>query len=574
MKKFAKLTSVLLAVVMIVGMIPMIVSAEEAEETKTYTRVTTLDELTNGNYVVVLKNDSGYYAMTDASDNKGTKVTLADDLQSVSGNLFTWNLRVQDTAESSKTVTLHNNGKYWYRTSSDVATLGYGKEKPQWTVTAANGYFKFESDKVVDNAYISINGSGYIKGYNNGNPNDVLLFKEADRNYVQVSKFENGGQYAVVVHFTNSDGVDIYRAMDTAFRINDTKIASASISADAVNDVNGTINGTTLPVWTFDGGTIHCGDTYLDYAGSSTKMSFESATDPKEVNFSVEARTDVANTFNIVVNDARNIAYRYNDGGDTIYDLFAAYAASNDANHGDSQYDFHLYLYEVVDGAAMIQNESGNTVCTDVAAALNAAASGETVVMLADANISGTTVAVPTGVTLDLNGHELTCARLTADENANVIDSTADHSGRVNVPSTALSLKSTNTYLPIIVEENVYMFVDVKMQQMVTATTEDSITILYKPSLSAELNQLLADGGEAEGVKVGVKVYCTTAEGEGNYDYNFENTIGYYDDVYGGTQAFKLTITGISEYVDVQVQVYIKSASGVMIMSDNLVDAN
>ena len=573
MKKFAKLTSVLLAVVMIVGMIPMIVSAEEAEETKTYTRVTTLDELTDGNYVVVLENNSKYYAMTDAAYNVGTEVTLAGDLQSVSGNLFTWNLRVQDTAESSKTVTLHNNGKYWYRTLSNTATLGYGKEKPQWTVTAADSCFQFESVN-VPKAYISINGTS-IKGYDStkGYNTNVLLFKEAGVSYAQVSEIENGGQYAIIVHYTNDDGVDIYRAMDTVYRIGDTKIASASISANAVNDTNGTINDVSLPVWTFtttDGVTsISCGDVYLDYAGSSTAMSLEAA---KAATFNVTANED--NTFSIGMTDSRSLAYRYNSG-DTIYNLFAAYAVTNDKDRGTtSQYDFHLYLYEVVDGAAMIQNESGNTVCTDVAAALNAAASGDTVVMLADANISGTTVAVPTGVTLDLNGHELTCARLTADENANVIDSTADHSGRVNVPSTALSLKSTNTYLPIIVEENVYMFVDVKMQQMVTATTEDSITILYKPSLSAELNQLLADGGEAEGVKVGVKVYCTTAEGEGNYDYNFENTIGYYDDVYGGTQAFKLTITGISEYVDVQVQVYIKSASGVMIMSDNLVDAN
>lgn len=570
MKKFAKLTSVLLAVVMIVGMIPMIVSAEEAEETKTYTRVTTLDELTDGNYVVVLENNSKYYAMTDAAYNVGTEVTLADDLQSVSGDLFTWNLRVQDTAKSSKTVTLHNNGKYWYRTLSNTATLGYGKEKPQWTVTAADSCFQFESVSVnVPKAYISINGTS-IKGYDSTKKynTNVLLFKEAGVSYAQVSEIENGGQYAVVVHFTNSDGVDIYRAMDTVYRIGDTKIASASISANAVNDTNGTINDVSLPVWTFtttDGVTsISCGDVYLDYAGSSTAMSLEAA---KVATFKVTANKD--NTFSIGMPDDRRLAYRYNSGK-TIYNLFAAYAASNDANHGDSQYDFHLYLYKVVEGAAVI----GSTGYADVTTALATAKSGETVVMLADANISGTTVAVPTGVTLDLNGHELTCARLTADENANVIDSTADHSGRVNVPSTALSLKSTNTYLPIIVEENVYMFVDVKMQQMVTATTEDSITILYKPSLSAELNQLLADGGEAEGVKVGVKVYCTTAEGEGNYDYNFENTIGYYDDVYGGTQAFKLTITGISEYVDVQVQVYIKSASGVMIMSDNLVDAN
>ena len=577
MKKFAKLISVLLAVVMVVGMIPMVVNAvEDTTVTKTYTRVTTLDEVTDGNYVVVLENGGKYYAMTDKDYNLGTEVTVATDLMSVSGDLYTWNLRVQSTADSSKTVTLHNDGLYWYRTDSASATLGFAKAKPTWTVTAADGFFKFESVN-VDDAYISINGTA-IKGYDStkGYNTNVLLFKEAGVSYAQVSEIENGGQYAIIVHYTNDDGVDIYRAMDTVYRIDDTKIASASISANAVNDTNGTINDVSLPVWTFtttDGVTsISCGDVYLDCAGNSTAMSLEAATDAKAATFNVTANED--NTFSIGMTDSRSLAYRYNSG-DTIYNLFAAYAVTNDKDRGTtSQYDFHLYLYEVVDGAAMIQNESGNTVCTDVAAALNAAASGDTVVMLADANISGTTVAVPTGVTLDLNGHELTCARLTADENANVIDSTADHSGRVNVPSTALSLKSTNTYLPIIVEENVYMFVDVKMQQMVTATTEDSITILYKPSLSAELNQLLADGGEAEGVKVGVKVYCTTAEGEGNYDYNFENTIGYYDDVYGGTQAFKLTITGISEYVDVQVQVYIKSASGVMIMSDNLVDAN
>ena len=562
MKKFAKLTSVLLAVVMIVGMIPMIVSAEEAEETKTYTRVTTLDELTDGNYVVVLENNSKYYAMTDAAYNVGTEVTLADDLQSVSGDLFTWNLRVQDTTEGSKTVTLHNNGKYWYRTLKNTATLGYGIESPEWTVTAADSCFRFKSVNV--DAYISINGTS-IKGYDSTKRynTNVLLFKEADRNYVQVSKFEAGGQYAVVVHFTNRDGVDIYRAMDTAFRINDEKIASASISADAVNDVNGTINGTTLPVWTFDGGTIHCGDTYLDYAGDSTKMSFVRAEDKKAVNFSVEPRKDVANTFNIVVNDDRNIAYRYNDGGGTIYNLFAAYAVKNDKDRGTtSQYDFHLYLYKVVEGAAVI----GSTGYADITTALATAQSGETVVMLDNAVINDT-VAIPNGVTLDLNGHNLGCTRLTADEGANVIDSSANHSGKVTVPSGSLTLRSTNTYLPIIAGENTYRFVDVKMQYQVNARDVDYLTLIYKPSLGTDLNALLADGGEAEGVKVGIRLTYTTAEG--TFTTDFYNNANYYDDVYGdGGKVFRLTVTGLAEYESVQIQTIVTSNTGVTVSSE------
>ena len=56
MKKYAKILSILLCLSMLVGMIAMVATAEEA--TTVYKKVTSADELTDGKYILV--TDNGY----------------------------------------------------------------------------------------------------------------------------------------------------------------------------------------------------------------------------------------------------------------------------------------------------------------------------------------------------------------------------------------------------------------------------------------------------------------------------------------------------------------------------------
>lgn len=192
----------------------------------------------------------------------------------------------------------------------------------------------------------------------------------------------------------------------------------------------------------------------------------------------------------------------------------------------------------------------------DVTDALDDAAAGQTVKMLKD--YEEAMVIITKGVTLDLNGNTLTAGYLVAFNGNHVVDN-GETKGVLKINQNNISLASDNAMMPVWNEADGYMFVSVKHQYKVTEISDDTIAVIYRPSIGTEYNTLFANGAADNGIKFVVRFEWTTTDGDFSYQ-DFVLTDSGIAYSYTNNKSIQLTVNGLADITnDVTVSVMVVS---------------
>ena len=185
------------------------------------------------------------------------------------------------------------------------------------------------------------------------------------------------------------------------------------------------------------------------------------------------------------------------------------------------------------------------------------------------------TITINKGVTLDLNGYTLNMDDNYLLSNGDVVDNSTDKTGRLKVGTYTENevegvaegtpkalLAENNTQMPVYISsESAYMLASMKGQYDVSKT-EDSFTVISRPSFGAAYAEKLANGADAAGLQFIIRLNWT------DNDTSYYQNLKYVDDlvktVYAEAKAFSATVNGLSEYKDsMKVTVLVKSDIGV-----------
>ena len=187
------------------------------------------------------------------------------------------------------------------------------------------------------------------------------------------------------------------------------------------------------------------------------------------------------------------------------------------------------------------------TTFATVTDALTAAKSGDTVLLLKDA--TATTVEVAAGVTLDLNGKNLTADTVTAGfAGSHVVDNVG--TGKLVIDDlTGSSIHVDNDQLPIAVDGG-YVFETIEFKQKQEAV--DANTVTYKFYINSEAAKTMLDDAIKNGDAVTIQVYVTWNDGGvpkyKTFALNAADLLAYGTN--WDTKMVVLTITGVAGITD------------------------
>jgi len=171
---------------------------------------------------------------------------------------------------------------------------------------------------------------------------------------------------------------------------------------------------------------------------------------------------------------------------------------------------------------------------------------GETVQLLQDAK--GSVIWVFEEITLDLNGYTLTADYVSSY--GDIIDSSADNSGRVAVPDAKrVMIQPDNAQLPIRDAEGAYAFVEVlKFNKALLTSDTGAPKYVFQPVFEEAAHELLKTGTASSGVSITVNVSWSQANGSRKqvFTYN-DGFVKAFLDSYNSTtgkygQMFSLTL--------------------------------
>ena len=197
--------------------------------------------------------------------------------------------------------------------------------------------------------------------------------------------------------------------------------------------------------------------------------------------------------------------------------------------------------------------------------ALENAEAGATVKLLQAASVD--TLLLSGGITLDLNGQELTADQLVAIKNTHIIDST-NGQALVKIARDSVSVQNTNAQLLLWdAEAGGYRFVEVSLsQQAERKENGDGYFHFYIQGSDANcaLQQALVDGGADNGVYVQVKLVWTDVSGnvaQRTFVYSEELVAMYAEN--WTTREFRLTVTGMEnvQQLHLTAQIVYKGAA-------------
>ena len=176
--------------------------------------------------------------------------------------------------------------------------------------------------------------------------------------------------------------------------------------------------------------------------------------------------------------------------------------------------------YVVADEGTMLHfaiNETTGESYADLQAALSAAAKGETVKLLKDAEAED--IYVGAGRTLDLNGKKLTVTSSisAAYTTTHIIDS-SNGEGLLVVDGAAVSFNKKNEQLPVWTAEGV-KFVQVAYKQKVEAVADDASALKYRFYFDVADDSILPELLTEDCLTIRIKVNYTTASGMNAYQY-------------------------------------------------------
>ena len=192
--------------------------------------------------------------------------------------------------------------------------------------------------------------------------------------------------------------------------------------------------------------------------------------------------------------------------------------------------------------------------------AIAAAAAGETIVMLADAELD--VLVLNSGVKLDLNGFELSADYVVAFDGNAIVDSAP---GVGLVKSAYVSLAKNNDLMPVWDEAaGGYRLFPLKTSLMFLSQSADKFEFLAKPLLGNKANSVFMSQAETNGLTFKVRMSWTSASGnEVHQDFTLkgEDLKTIYSQA---EQVVSLKVSGAGSYVNrLQVSCYIVSQTGV-----------
>ena len=214
------------------------------------------------------------------------------------------------------------------------------------------------------------------------------------------------------------------------------------------------------------------------------------------------------------------------------------------------------------------QNVETGKYYTTLEAALVEVTAGDTVKLLD--NVTVDDLNAPIAGYIDLNGHVLEAYTLSVGTSTHIVDSSAGNEGYLVVGSADQTINSSNCDMPVYVSytdedgtvKDGYRFFDsVKLQQLTPEFTEDvktgsrfvSVTFRHIIGDAATSNELFGDGALDNGIKLGVTVKVTKADGETSEELYWICSDELIASAYTNGNAIKVTITGIEAYETITI---------------------
>ena len=215
------------------------------------------------------------------------------------------------------------------------------------------------------------------------------------------------------------------------------------------------------------------------------------------------------------------------------------------------------------------QNAATNEKYTTLEAALNAAAAGETVKLMAD--VTEGYVLVAPGTTLDLNGHVLTADYAVGFDTANIVD--AAGGGKLVTGMQNVVLDEENTMIPVY-DGTGYVFTKAgfAIRQDTSCTDGFKIDAVACP-VNMDVVELLQDGSAGENIQIMLLLSWDTEEGTGSQEFVFTDEVvgSVYSSNLGSWskygQMFSMVVTGFESIENLNARVAVVSGTNVCYIS-------
>ena len=233
----------------------------------------------------------------------------------------------------------------------------------------------------------------------------------------------------------------------------------------------------------------------------------------------------------------------------------------------------------VVEISNAVQNVAYNTATqtgyATVQEALAAAQAGQTIVLLTDAEEAS--VQVTPGVTLDLNGHELTVSFAVAFNSGHIVDAVG--SGRLVAAMDHVVLDEENAMVPVYDGEG-YIFTKVgfAIRQDKSWTEGFKINAMAYP-VNMDVVELLKNGGADNNVRIMIQLTWDTDAGTGSQQFAFSDEV--VSQVYssnngkswtGYSKMFSMVVTGFENIENLTARIAVVSGTDVEYISTTAVD--
>ena len=238
----------------------------------------------------------------------------------------------------------------------------------------------------------------------------------------------------------------------------------------------------------------------------------------------------------------------------------------NPENESESYVIGETYTYY---NPIVAMNTATNKAYSTVMEAIMDCAEGQTVVLLKD--VSESMISVFGDAVLDLNGYTLNAGYVSCF--GDIIDSSADNSGMLVVPSTRFMIREDNAQLPVH-NGSGYQFVEVL--RIDTAYLEASSKFAFQPRIEPGMLALLKQGTAVTGITIQVEVSWKQGNGyrTQNFVYNDSFVQTYLNSYKPATdkysQMFTLTLNGAESFEELTFTATAVSSTKVSFSSDPL----
>jgi len=205
----------------------------------------------------------------------------------------------------------------------------------------------------------------------------------------------------------------------------------------------------------------------------------------------------------------------------------------------DEGYVVEIYSEGMVTATGEAVAEVNGVAYATLDDAIVAAKNGGTVVLLK--NYDEEVVVVRGGVTIDLNGHTLKADYISAFNDNNIVDNSADKSGLLVVDKDSIALPKDNAQMPVYSStDGGYKFATMNMTQIQKNGMDDtSMDFWFLPSFGSAFKDIIASGAASSDIEILVRVNWPKDDGTvGNLEFVYNDN--HIENAY--TKSLPLTI--------------------------------